>query len=108
MIDEPCDECGFNYRSVKPSDLPELLGELGRHFGEQLHGHSCDELRSKPGPDVWSPLEYSCHVRDVEQSAWARTLIYNWPAPHQLDVTGLAAHTAHEAVDHLGDMRQPL
>jgi hypothetical protein len=24
-----------------------------------------DALRRRPAPDVWSPLEYACHVRDV-------------------------------------------
>ncbi len=167
MIDEPCSECGFNYSTVKPSDLRELLDHLGGQIGEELRSHGVDELRRRPLPDVWSPLEYSCHVRDVlfvqrdrlyralveetpemprmhrdervrlaryntqdsvqvaeqlgvaaaltgqafgdvEPSAWTRTLTYNWPAPHRLDVTGLAAHTAHEVIHHLEDMRKPL
>jgi S-DNA-T family DNA segregation ATPase FtsK/SpoIIIE len=24
-----------------------------------------DRLRTRPAPEVWSPLEYACHVRDV-------------------------------------------
>ena len=44
---------------------------------------------------------------DIEPHLWTRTLIYNWPAPHQLDVTGLAAHTAREVFHHVGDIRKP-
>lgn len=164
MIGERCEECGFDYGRVKPSSLPKLLDDLGKQFAHELDrdGHA---LRERPQPEVWSPLEYACHLRDVllvqrdrlyralveenpdmprmhrdervvlaryssqdpgevaeqlrvaarlagqafgdvEPSAWTRTLIYNWPSPHQLDVTGLAAHTAHEVVHHLNDVRK--
>ncbi len=26
---------------------------------------SASEVRERPSPDMWSPLEYGCHVRDV-------------------------------------------
>ena len=165
MTEERCEQCGFDYQSVAPTDLPQLLEGLAHHFGQELRSRSGEDLRRRPFPDVWSPLEYSCHARDVllvqrdrlyralveespdmprmhrdervvlarynsqvpekvadqlrvaadltgqafgdvEPQLWKRTLIYNWPAPHQLDVTGLAAHTVHEVLHHLGDTRK--
>ena len=59
-----CDECGFVY------DL-SLAGEAGAtviaragEFGELL-GSPAADLRIRRKPDVWSALEYACHVRDV-------------------------------------------
>jgi S-DNA-T family DNA segregation ATPase FtsK/SpoIIIE len=40
------------------------LRELGPRFGPYLVGNPT-LLRRRPEPDVWSVLEYACHVRDV-------------------------------------------
>ena len=31
-----------------------------------------DDVRTRPAPTVWSPLEYACHVRDVHVRYLAR------------------------------------
>jgi S-DNA-T family DNA segregation ATPase FtsK/SpoIIIE len=61
-----CDECGFEYSSVGRDEVPERLRAAGPAYGERL---SLEEavLRRRPSPDVWSALEYACHVRDVLQ-----------------------------------------
>lgn len=61
---DDCSECGFSYdmadvpaaaRTVRDraADIAEILGTTGI------------DLRSRPETDVWSPLEYACHVRDL-------------------------------------------
>ena len=58
-----CEECGFAYTTVSPADLPPRLRAAGPLFVAALA--TIDDPRRRPGPSVWSPLEYTCHVRDV-------------------------------------------
>ena len=48
-----CDECGWEYGSL---DLREHAARFIDAF---------DGSKIRPASDVWSPLEYACHVRDV-------------------------------------------
>ncbi|HTJ38684.1 MAG TPA: DinB family protein [Dactylosporangium sp.] len=58
-----CDECGFAYDGVAAAEVPARLeGFTGRYT--QALGAVTD-LRRRPAPEVWSALEYACHVRDV-------------------------------------------
>jgi hypothetical protein len=63
----PCPQCGQN-----PSAGPP--GELGAVVEESLDGWRLflagarsqdDYLRTHPGPEVWSPIQYGFHVRDM-------------------------------------------
>ncbi|MGR6320257.1 DinB family protein [Micromonospora soli] len=58
-----CDECLFVYSEVPGEALPELLRGLGARYATAL-GAAPDQRR-RPAEGVWSPLEYTCHVRDV-------------------------------------------
>ncbi len=58
-----CDECGFAYDAVAAQDVPRRLGEAGPRFATALA--AIGDPRRRPAPEVWSPLEYTCHVRDV-------------------------------------------
>ncbi|MBV8981283.1 MAG: DinB family protein [Acidimicrobiia bacterium] len=58
-----CDECGFEYESVPPDDIGSALRSNAQALIDALS--SGDGVRSRPEPDIWSPLEYACHVRDV-------------------------------------------
>ncbi len=60
-----CDECGFTYGHHRP---PEVVHELHREvevLAGLVAGAAEGDLRRRPGPEVWSPLEYACHLRDV-------------------------------------------
>jgi hypothetical protein len=57
------DACGFDYDSVGVADVPGRIGAAGPRYAAALSGVA--ELRRRPAPEVWSPLEYLCHVRDV-------------------------------------------
>jgi hypothetical protein len=58
----PCAECGYDASSVDRAavaartraTLPLWRAALAR-----------GDAAERPRPDVWSPLEYGCHVRDV-------------------------------------------
>jgi hypothetical protein len=58
-----CDECGFSYATVSAADLPGRLAAAGPRFTAALA--AIRDPRRRPAPSVWSPLEYTCHVRDV-------------------------------------------
>jgi hypothetical protein len=60
---EHCGECGFTYAEVSAEAIPGRLREAGPRFAAALAAVTGPRLR--PEPDVWSPLEYVCHVRDV-------------------------------------------
>lgn len=60
VIDQGCAQCGFRPPAVEQTGdrvraaLPAWLDVLGRPWAAR-----------RPAPEVWSPLEYGCHVRDV-------------------------------------------
>ena len=65
-----CDECGFVYGDHDRSSVAAEIGDLGPSFSSVLGSDSPDapgpdRLSRRPSADVWSPLEYACHVRDV-------------------------------------------
>ena len=60
-----CTQCGFNYDSLTPAEAPVALSAIGEAFREGLARADGEALRRRPQPEVWSALEYACHVRDV-------------------------------------------
>lgn len=62
VVERRCTECGFDPADVDPlavgdavrATLPRWRAVLAR-----------PAVRRRPAPDVWSPLEYAAHVRDV-------------------------------------------
>jgi hypothetical protein len=66
---EHCDECGFTYDQAKFTDVATLLRTIAsRHAGDlvsSVEDHGEQIARVRPTPEVWSALEYTCHVRDV-------------------------------------------
>lgn len=69
VLARPCPECGFAAASVAPADVPGLVRDAGARFAAVLARR---DVRSRPTPEVWSPLEYACHVRDVCQVMGSR------------------------------------
>jgi hypothetical protein len=69
-VDGICDECGFDYDGLTEAEAVEAIRGFGRRYraplSRGLPGEPLDDiLRAHPWPDVWSALEYACHVRDV-------------------------------------------
>jgi S-DNA-T family DNA segregation ATPase FtsK/SpoIIIE len=67
---ERCDECHFVYDALDPGAVPGAIRSLGGRFAMRLSNERADPslaqtIRARPGPGVWSALEYACHVRDV-------------------------------------------
>jgi hypothetical protein len=62
VLQQPCPACGFDARSVAGPRVAALLRRNGACWPAVC---SRPDVRARPAPGVWSPLEYACHVRDV-------------------------------------------
>jgi hypothetical protein len=67
---DSCVPCGFRYDDLTINKVPDTLRFLGTAYRLRLASGFRDArgeslLRRRPAPDVWSVLEYCCHVRDV-------------------------------------------
>jgi DinB superfamily len=62
VLQRPCPECGLQPETVGRSDIAPALRQNAAEWVEVLRR---PDVRERPHPDVWSPLEYACHVRDV-------------------------------------------
>ncbi|HKF90842.1 MAG TPA: DinB family protein [Acidimicrobiia bacterium] len=71
---ERCHECGFVYEDVRRDDIASALRALSARYATVLTDHD-DVLRAHPLPDVWSALEYACHMRDVYRVQHERVLL---------------------------------
>ena len=101
MTEPPCPECGFDYESLAPADIPAAIRAFARRFRAPLTrflpGEDGDALvRRRPSPSTWSALEYAAHVRDVfgNYGRWIRqTLaedrpVLEGPGPDELAAGG--------------------
>ena len=58
-----CAGCGFEYELANaPRAGLDILAGVAEIAGILRSG---GDVRTRPAPDTWSPLEYGCHVRDV-------------------------------------------
>jgi hypothetical protein len=62
VLRTPCPECGLDTRELPRERVAGLLRANAARWLVVLD-HAV--VRDRPAPDVWSPLEYACHVRDV-------------------------------------------
>lgn len=61
---EPCAGCNFTYDLRRAAAAGDDLRALATEAVVLLSNNKID-VRARPRPDVWSPLEYACHLRDV-------------------------------------------
>ncbi len=64
-----CPVCGHDVAAVPLGDLAPALMDAARSWVEFLttvtdHPGGRDALRIRPEAEVWSAVEYACHVRD--------------------------------------------
>jgi hypothetical protein len=62
VLREPCPECGFDPAAIDHSDVPGLTRAAVVSFQAAL---AQPGAAVRPSAEVWSALEYGCHVRDV-------------------------------------------
>ena len=64
VLERACPECGFDATRVRAADLTGLIEENSAGWRAAL---TMPGVRIRPEADVWSALEYACHVRDVHR-----------------------------------------
>lgn len=62
VLERACPECGFAADDVDAHDLGHLVLAAAEPWAEVL---ARPDVGVRPAPQVWSALEYACHVRDV-------------------------------------------
>jgi hypothetical protein len=62
VLERPCPECGFDSRAVRREEVKNRFYANASAWRRVLEQ---PDVRRRPQPGVWSPLEYACHVRDV-------------------------------------------
>jgi hypothetical protein len=62
VLERPCPDCGLEAASVSRDEVGTAIRENAAGWAPVLGGPGATE---RPRPDVWSPTEYACHVRDV-------------------------------------------
>jgi hypothetical protein len=62
VLQRPCDECGFDAGALSGRQVAATLRAHAVSWSTVLHRA---DATARPKPQVWSPLEYGCHVRDV-------------------------------------------
>jgi hypothetical protein len=58
-----CPQCGLSAGEVRPEDFARRAFIAAEEWVQILR--SSPAVTARPQPDVWSPLEYGAHVRDV-------------------------------------------
>lgn len=62
VLQEPCQECGFDVRGCTPATVPGKLASMLPRWRAALRRPDAAE---RPDENTWSVVEYACHVRDV-------------------------------------------
>jgi hypothetical protein len=63
-MSEQCEVCGFDWEAITAEEVPDRLRAASEGLAEVLRPGG-NSLSQRPHPDVWSAVEYGCHVRDV-------------------------------------------
>jgi hypothetical protein len=62
VLERPCPDCAFDATTIVPRHIGAIIRDLASQW-EAVLMHP--QVTARPSPNVWSPLEYGCHVRDV-------------------------------------------
>ena len=62
VLDRPCPDCGFDASAFSREDVASMIRDAATSWQAVL---ARADAAVRASDDVWSPLEYGCHVRDV-------------------------------------------
>jgi hypothetical protein len=62
ILSAPCSACRFDASAITGQDA---LAELRRSVDTLVAALQRPDARRRPQPQVWAPVEYACHVRDM-------------------------------------------
>ena len=64
VLERPCRECGFDAPALDRDRLPQAIRDNATLWEVVL---GTDDAAVRTSAHIWSPLEYACHVRDVNR-----------------------------------------
>ncbi|MED7954757.1 DinB family protein [Streptomyces sp. BE303] len=64
VLERPCPDCGLDSGAVDREDVAGMIRANAEGWTAVLAGDP-GALRRRPRPEIWSDVEYACHVRDV-------------------------------------------
>ena len=62
VLEDACPDCGYDPAAIDVTTIPSLVRANAASWQAVL---ARPDATQRPHADVWSPLEYGCHVRDV-------------------------------------------
>jgi hypothetical protein len=62
VLERRCPDCGYDAGAVDGTQVATRLRDVATRWQEVI---ARPNAGARPAPDVWSPLEYSCHVGDT-------------------------------------------
>lgn len=95
-----CAECDFEYDLTLASQVSVLAPQYAVKCAELLRAEP-SVLRRRTAPQLWSPLEYACHMRDVMLVQRERLL-----AARRIDAPVTDPMGRDERVKHDGYLQQ--
>jgi hypothetical protein len=105
-VDGYCEQCGFNYDTGDLQGTVTLLirqsADCSMALTKAAAGPDPNVVRLRPEPDVWSAIEYACHVRDVlevQRQRIAQCLAEDRPVYAPMDRTGRVKQQKYEDQD---------
>ncbi|NLH69500.1 MAG: DinB family protein [Brooklawnia sp.] len=109
VLTEPCPECGFT-----PGQPVARAGTRLRDAAPRWHTVLArPRVTTRPEPDVWSPLEYACHVLELSRVFAGRVeqmrtqddpTFSNWDGERAAVVRDYNAQDAQVVASEIGDV----
>ena len=59
-----------DFQSIQLPEALRLLSEMPGILHAAIAGASVEQLRRKPGPELFSLVEHACHLRDLEREGY--------------------------------------
>jgi hypothetical protein len=72
---ESCPVCGFVWASVPREEVGPRVVAATAEAGELVRTAPAERVGARPAPQVWSPLEYAAHLRDVLYNIRDRVIV---------------------------------
>lgn len=105
-VDGYCEQCGFDYGTGDLQGTVTLLirqsADCSMALTKAAAGPDPKVVRLRPEPEVWSAIEYACHVRDVlevQRLRIAQCLAEDRPVYAPMDRTGRVKQEKYEDQD---------
>jgi hypothetical protein len=98
---ERCEECGYAYDLTAATRAGNDIRRGVAELAELLTTTGRTTLAQRTAPELWSPLEYACHVRDVLLTQRERVLL-----ARRVDVPNAVPMGRDERVTHEGYAEQ--